>query len=104
MRCMKTHNAESGKRAIKMSTTTRSRQPLPIDVKPILVSHAVAAAMLAGIGARTLDQLVADGRIKARQVTKGRVGYLLRDLEAFAASLPEITPGRRSALGDPQAL
>jgi len=74
----------------------RKRRPLPIDIKPLIVSHEVAAAMLAQIGERTLQQLVAEGRIKARQVTKGRVGYLLRDLEAFADALPELTPGRRA--------
>jgi hypothetical protein len=80
-----------------LATRPRKRRDLPIDIKPIMVSHEVAAAMLAQISERKLDQLVAEGRIKARQVTPGRVGYLLRDLEAFVETLPEITPGLRPA-------
>lgn len=74
-------------------TTARKPRALPIDIRPVLVSHDVAAAMLGQISARTLDQLVASGRLRARQITKGRVGYLTRDIEALAESLPEITPG-----------
>ncbi len=80
-----------------LATRPRKRRDLPIDIKPIMVSHEVAAAMLAQISERKLDQLVAEGRIKARQVTPGRVGYLLSELEAFASSLPESTPGLRPA-------
>lgn len=80
-------------------TPPRKRRAPAIDIRPILVSHEQAAAMLADISERTLDQLVAQGRIKARQLTKGRVGYLLRELEAFADTLPVVTPGRRPAPG-----
>lgn len=71
----------------------RKPRPLPIDIRPVLVSHDVAAAMLGQISPRTLDQLVAAGRLRARQITKGRVGYLTREIEALAESLPEVVPG-----------
>jgi len=32
----------------------------------------------------------------------GRVGYLVRELEAFAAELPMLVPGLRPGLGDEQ--
>lgn len=72
---------------------TATRRALPIDCRPVLVSHDMAAAMLAQISPRTLDKLVAEGRLHARQLTPGRVGYLMRDLEALAESLPLLTPG-----------
>ncbi len=67
-----------------------------VEVKPVMVSHDVAAAMLAGISPRTLDKYRREGLISARRITegkKGRVGYLVRELEQFAEALPLVVPG-----------
>lgn len=79
---------------------TRTRRDLPITIPPLMVSEEVAAAMLAQIGERSLQRLVAEGRLTPRQVTKGRTGYLVRELEAFCNALPAVTPGRRKPQGD----
>jgi hypothetical protein len=71
----------------------RSKRDAHITLEPILVSREVAAAMLAQISVRSLDQLVAEGKIKARQISKGRVGYLYAELKRFAEDIPVITPG-----------
>jgi len=71
----------------------RRKPELPIQIQPIMVSHEIAAAMLAQIGERTLDQLVAEGKITPRQITAKRVGYLRRELEAFAEAAPAVRPG-----------
>lgn len=72
----------------------RRRRELPIDIQPVMVSHEVAAAMLGQISPRLLAEMVAEGRLKARQITKGRVGYLRREVEALAESLPVVVPGQ----------
>lgn len=76
------------------ATKPRRRSGPEIDTRPIMVSHQRAAAMLAEISERTLDQLVAEGRLTPRQITKGRVGYLMREIEAFADDLPKVKPGQ----------
>lgn len=78
----------------------RKRRELPpgVRIEPILLSHENAAAVLGQISERSLDSLVAEGRIRKRQLLDGRVAYLRSELEAFAASLPVVTPG----LPDPQ--
>lgn len=72
----------------------RKKRELPIKLEPIAVSHEVAAAMLAQIGERTLDQLVAEGKIQARQISKGRVGYRYTDLKRYVDEAPVIVPGQ----------
>lgn len=78
----------------------RVRRKLPIAIPPIMVSEEVAAAMLAQIGERSLQRLVAEGKLKPRQVTNGRTGYLVRELEIFCNALPVVKPGRRKPQGD----
>lgn len=73
---------------------------------PIMVDRSDAAAAL-GIGERTLETLVAQGKLPPpRQISPQRVGWLWRELEAFATALPVSAclpgPGRRSARGVPQ--
>lgn len=58
-----------------------------VSIAPIMVPPQVAAQML-GVGLRTLYRLTAAGKIKPRQISPGRTGYLVRDLEAFAEGLP----------------
>lgn len=77
----------------------RPRRESPIQIQPVMVSHEVAAAMLGQISVRLLDKLVAQGKLQARQISAGRVGYLRRDVEALAESLPVVTPGVRAAAG-----
>ncbi len=67
-----------------------------VEVRPVLVSHDTAAAMLGQISPRTLDAMVKDGKLKARRITggkKGRIGYLVREIEALADGLPVVIPG-----------
>lgn len=85
-------------------TTKRKPAALPIQIQPVMVSHEVAAAMLGQISVRLLDRLVAQGKLTARQISAGRVGYLRRDVEALAESLPVVTPGVQAArAADPAA-
>jgi hypothetical protein len=83
----------------------RQRRPTHPDVRiePVLVSHEIAAAMLGQIGLRTLDAIVASGKLKGRRLGPGRVVYLRRDIEALAESLPIITPGAPAPRADPPA-
>ncbi len=67
-----------------------------VEVRPVMVSHDVAAAMLANISPRTLDKFRAEGLIAARRLSDGRVGYLVRELEQFAEALPVVVPGVES--------
>lgn len=81
----------------------RKKRELPITLEPILVSHEVAAAMMAQISERTLDQLVAEKKIRARQISKGRVGYLYSELKQVAEAMPIIEPGAPSLRASPKA-
>ena len=74
----------------KPAPKPRQRKPRSFDIEPIMVSKEVAADMLADISERTLDQLIADKKITPRQITPGRVGILVDELRAFAASLPKV--------------
>ncbi len=70
-----------------------------IEIRPVLVSHENAAKMLGQISPRTLDAMVKDGKLKARRITggkKGRIGYLVREIEALADGLPVVVPGVES--------
>lgn len=78
-----------------------------IQAPPLMVERKHAAAAL-GISERTLEGLVAAGDLPPpRKVSKGRVGWLWRELQAFAESRPvsdhQPAPGRRSAQADPTA-
>ena len=63
---------------------------------PILLSREEAAAYLAGISPRKLDELQAQGRIIPKALD-GRRGYLRDDLDAFARSLPDWSDRKRDA-------
>ncbi len=74
-----------------MQTTkkTRSKDSTVLHVRPLMVTPEEAAAALARISRRTLESLVAEGRVSPpRKISGGRVGYLWRELEAFAESCP----------------
>ncbi len=78
-----------------------------IHAKPLMVASEHAAAAL-GISERTLQNLVAAGDLPPpRKISKQRVGWLWRELEAFAETRPvsdlQPAPGRRSAAADPTA-
>jgi prophage regulatory protein len=85
--------------------TTR---PAPIiQTPPIMVDRAQAATAL-GIGERTLESLVAEGRLPPpRKISAQRVGWLWTELVAAAQALPvsdhQPGPGRRSPRGEPIA-
>ncbi len=73
-----------------------------MKVPPLMVAREDAAAALGGISERTLEALVASGELPPpRKISKGRVGWLWRELEAFAESRPisdhQPGPGRRAA-------
>lgn len=73
----------------------------PLHVPPLLVARERAADVL-GVSERTLEGLVAAGEIPPpRKISKGRVGWLWRELVEFAESRPVSDlapgPGRRSA-------
>ena len=75
--------------------------PAIIQAPPIIVGREHAAAAL-GISDSTLEALVRTGDLlPPRQISKGRTGWLWRDLVAFAESRPVSVaapgPGRRSA-------
>ncbi len=55
---------------------------------PALLSREEAAAYLAGISTRKLDELQAQGRVIPKALD-GRRGYLREDLDEFARSLPD---------------
>lgn len=59
-----------------------------IAVEPAFLAKPQAAAFLA-VSESTLDNLVAAGELaRPRRISKGRTGYLLADLRAFASSRP----------------
>ena len=66
-----------------------------MTVAPIFVPREKAAEAL-GIGERTLEALVASGEAPPpRKISKGRVGWLWRELVEFAESRPvsDLRPG-----------
>lgn len=70
-----------------------------IRAEPIFVQRENAAAAL-GVSERTLEGLVASGELPPqRLISRGRVGWLWRELVAFAESRPVSGlppgPGRR---------
>lgn len=78
-----------------------------IQAAPLLVPREQAAAAL-GISERLLDGLVATGELPPpRKISKGRTGWLWRELQEFAESRPVSDhlpgPGRRAAQVDPKA-
>lgn len=75
--------------------TKRRKPEVPaiVRLEPYMLTKEQAAAFLADIGTTSLERLVAAGEITARQVTPGRVGYLRRELEQWAESLPTVRPG-----------
>lgn len=72
------------------TTPTAQRPPKPplVQIRPAILALEDAAAYLA-IGTRTFQTLVSQKFIaQPRQISKGRVGWLVADLDAFATSLP----------------
>lgn len=72
-----------------------------IQAPPLIVPRDQAASAL-GISERTLEGLVAEGKIPPpRKISAQRVGWLWRELQAFAEALPVSDrppgPGRRAA-------
>ncbi len=84
-----------------------TRRPHVIQTPPLLVARDAAAAAL-GISERTLEGLVRTGDLPPpRKISGGRVGWLWRELEAFAEARPvsdlQPGPGRRAAPVDQTA-
>jgi prophage regulatory protein len=78
-----------------------------IQTPPLMVERKHAAEAL-GISERTLEGLVASGDLPPpRKISKARVGWLWRELQAFAESRPvsdhQPGPGRRAAQDEPTA-
>ena len=69
----------------------RARRPQAQTIR-FVMSHAEAALALS-ISERKLDEWVAQGRLTKRRLTDRTVGYLVREVEALAESLPPMTPG-----------
>lgn len=59
-----------------------------LSFPPVLLSREEAAAYLADISVRKLDELQAQGRIIPKALD-GKRGYLREDLDEFARSLPD---------------
>jgi hypothetical protein len=57
-----------------------------------VMSHAEAALALS-ISERKLDEWVAHGRLTKRRLTDRTVGYLVREVQDLAESLPAMKPG-----------
>lgn len=82
-------------------------QATMIQTPPLMVERKHAAAAL-GISESTLESLVAAGDLPPpRKISKARVGWLWRELQAFAESRPisdhQPGPGRRVAQDAPTA-
>lgn len=66
-----------------------------VQTPPLLIARDNAALVL-GVSERTLDALVANGDLAPpRKISAGRVGWLWRELQAFAESRPvsDLPPG-----------
>lgn len=62
---------------------------LSIQIEPLAVDKATAAAMLAEIGVTTFEELSrTEPLLKPRQLSKKRVGYLVDDLRKWVSSRP----------------
>ena len=73
----------------------KTAAPTVIQAAPLMVPRDQAAIAL-GISERTLEGLVATGDLPPpRKISKGRVGWLWRELQAFAESRPvsDLAPG-----------
>ena len=86
-----------------------SAKPITIiQAPPLLVAREHAAQALGGISERTLEGLVREGKLPPpRKISGGRVGWLWRELQAYAEGLPVSDlapgPGRRAAQADQRA-
>lgn len=72
-----------------------------IQLRPICLCKEDAAAALA-VSVSTFENLVAGGQIApGRQISKGRVGWLVEELEQYARSRPvsSMLPPRNSGYG-----
>jgi len=76
-----------------------------IQTPPLMVAVEDAASAL-GISERTLQTLAARGELPPpRKISKGRVGWLWRELQEFAESRPvsDLLPPAKASQGDQQA-
>ena len=72
-----------------------------VTIKPMYLAREEAARFLA-ISTTTLEGMAAKGEVPVpRQVSKGRVGWLVEELEAWARSRPksELLPPENSGYG-----
>jgi prophage regulatory protein len=84
--------------------TPRTRAAAPIHVEPIYVDLQTAAAMLS-LSTATVQRMVVTGELSPpRELSPGRVGYLVDELRAWAYNRPVSTKlppantsGRRKA-------
>jgi prophage regulatory protein len=84
--------------AEKPAGRARSRAAAALPVQPLIVDRATAAAKLS-VSERTLEELVRTGVApQPRQLSPNRVGWRVRELEEFAASLPvsQVLPPRNT--------
>lgn len=76
-------------------------QPAIIQLKPLYLARAEAAAFLS-LSASMLDKLVAQGNApKPRKLSAGRSAWLVEELEAWGRSLPvsDLLPPENSGYG-----
>lgn len=92
--------------ADKPQRRSRAKAAAALPVQPLLVDKSTAAAMLA-ISEGALEQLVRQGRApQPRQVSAGRVGWLVRELAEHVETLPvsQLLPprntGRRAGVSE----
>lgn len=72
-----------------------------VTIKPLYLAREEAAKFL-GIGTSTLEEMCAKGEAPGpRQVSRGRVGWLVEELEAWGRSRPksESLPPKNSGYG-----
>lgn len=77
-----------------------TEQPI-VTIKPLYLAREEAAKLLA-ISTTTLETMAAKGEAPGpRQISKGRVGWLVEELEAWARSRPksELLPPPDSGYG-----
>lgn len=76
-------------------------KPGRITLRPIMVDQATAAELI-GVSLSTVKKLIREEKfIKPREISPGRAGYLLRELEEWAESRPiaNFLPVRGSSKG-----
>lgn len=63
--------------------------PVVVQIEPLVVDKATAAAMLAGLGVTTFEELSrTEPLLQPRQISAKRVGYPVDNLRKWVASRP----------------